>query len=85
MLFSHGTESFDLAPIERWQALLDRALRDNTLVGVDERAFPIDFATYVRFQQALKRIPNHHPMPPSLSLEQLDEFLSEVDVDVAGA
>ena len=57
MLFSHGVDSIGLAPIERWRALLQRARQLSGFVGVDERAFPRDFATFVRYSTDLKKLP----------------------------
>ncbi|MBW3596883.1 MAG: hypothetical protein KY475_06355 [Planctomycetes bacterium] len=78
MLFAHGVESVGLAPIDRWRSLLSRATRRGSFLGVDEAAFPKDFATYVRYHKQLRNIPGpHHPMPPPLSIEALDEFLDD--------
>ncbi len=75
MLFSHGTDSIGLAPIERWRALLDLAREQGGFVGVDERRFPRDLATFVRYYTRAKRIPARYPIPGPLPLRQLDAFL----------
>jgi hypothetical protein len=75
MLFSHGVDSVGLAPIERWRTILRRARKRSSFVGVDERKFPRDFATFVRYHADLKKIPTRYPMPGSLPLARLDEFL----------
>ena len=78
MLFSHGTDSAGLAAIERWRAILGRASKSGSFVGVDERTFPRDFATFVRYYTELKRkIPARYPLPAPLTLDQLDTFLDE--------
>ncbi len=46
-------------------------------MGVNPRKFPRDFATFVRFTQALRRVRPVYPMPPSLTSAQLHEFLAE--------
>ncbi|MDQ2696985.1 MAG: hypothetical protein M3Z21_16735 [Pseudomonadota bacterium] len=77
MLFSHGVESVGVAPIERWRALLRRARRQGELLGVDERAYPRDFATFVRYHADLaKLIDERHPLPEPLGLDGLDTFLA---------
>jgi hypothetical protein len=77
MLFSHGVESVGLVPIERWRRILERARRRGRFIGVDERAFPRDFAVFVRYYAELKKIPARYPLPAPLALSQFDAFLEE--------
>lgn len=53
ILFSHGVESVGLPSIERWRAVLGRACCQGRFVGVDERRFPRDFATFARYHTEL--------------------------------
>lgn len=75
MLFSHGVNSIGLAPIERWESILRRARERGSFVGVDEDAFPRDFATFVRYHTEMKKIEARYPIPGPLALSQLDTFL----------
>jgi hypothetical protein len=75
MLFAHGADSVGVAPIERWRSLLARARTHGGFVGVDEKAFPRDLATLVRYYTQVKEIPDRYPLPDSLPLDKLDEFL----------
>jgi hypothetical protein len=68
-LFAHGADSVGLPPIERWRALAARARRESRLVGIDERTYPAHFAVFARYGDALRRLPRHYPLPPSLPLE----------------
>jgi hypothetical protein len=77
MLFSHGIDSIGLAPIERWQAVLARARRHGSFLGVDERAFPRDFATFVHYHDAVQSIPDRYPLPEAIPLEQVEDFLRQ--------
>lgn len=78
MLFSHGVDSVGLVPIERWRSILQRARRRGEFVGVDERSYPRDFATFVRYHTDLKgKIPARYPLPGYLTLHQLEEFLED--------
>jgi hypothetical protein len=77
MLFSHGIDSIGLAPIERWQTILARARRHRSFLGVDERAFPRDFATFVRYHDAVQTIPDRYPLPEAVSLEQFKAFMCQ--------
>ena len=76
MLFSHGVDSIGLASIDRGRSILDRARRRGGFVGVDERAYPRDFAVFVRYYTDLKRkIRARYPLPGPLTLGELDAFL----------
>jgi hypothetical protein len=78
ILFSHGVESVGLPSIEQWGRILDRARRFGAFIGVDERAFPRDFAVFVRYYFDLRRIIRaRYPMPPPVSLKEWNEFLAE--------
>jgi hypothetical protein len=55
-----------------------------SFLGVDEQAFPRDFATLARYHQALARVRKRYPMPPPLSLEELDAFLDRSGECYAG-
>lgn len=77
MLFSHGVESVGLPSIERWRAVLARARCQGSFVGVDERRFPRDFATFIRYHTELKKVPARYPLPGPLALSQLEAFLAE--------
>ncbi len=76
MLFAHGADSVGVAPIARWRSLLDRARTHGEFVGVDERKFPRDLATLVRYHTRVKEVPARFPLPAPLPLEQLDAFLA---------
>jgi hypothetical protein len=77
MLFSHGVDSVGLVPIERWRSILGRARKRGAFVGVDERKFPRDFATFIRYYTEVKKIPSRYPLPGPLALSQLDAFLQQ--------
>lgn len=79
MLFAHGVESIGLPPIGRWRDLLERARKQGNLVGVDEKAFPRDFAIFARYYTAIRKITARYPLPEPLSLDQLDYFIKQAD------
>jgi hypothetical protein len=74
-LFAHGVESVGLAPIERWRAIVNRATGDGRMAGVDPRAYPRDFASFVRYHHALKRIGRRAPLPEPLPWAAVEAFL----------
>ncbi len=77
MLFSHGVDCVGLVPVESWRSILGRARKRGAFVGVDERRFPRDFATFVRYYTDVKKIPARYPMPGPLALSQLETFLEQ--------
>ncbi|MEB3372175.1 hypothetical protein [Saccharopolyspora mangrovi] len=74
LLFSHGTESIGLAPIETWQHLVGRARRSGTLLGADPKAYPRDFAGLVRAHRELTRVPTRSA-PPTMSFREAESVL----------
>ncbi|HKN85805.1 MAG TPA: hypothetical protein VJV04_02990, partial [Nitrospiraceae bacterium] len=80
MLFSHGVESVGLPSIEQWREPLRRARIKGLFLGVDEHVFPRDFAVFTRYYfDLLRTIPARYPMPPALTVKELDEFLDHSD------
>jgi hypothetical protein len=77
-LFSHGVDSVGLPSIERWAAVLRRARTAGRFVGVDEAAFPRDFAVFLRFHREFAAVPTRVRMPSPLSLAELGVFLNTV-------
>jgi len=85
-LFSHGVDSIGLPSMADWRRLIQHASSRSKFVGVDQTAFPRDFAVYARYHDDLLRtIPQRQALPPPLTLGQLDQFLSthaqQYDVD----
>jgi hypothetical protein len=77
MLFSHGVESIGLAAISQWRRVMQQATQHGAFVGVDPAAFPRDFAVFVRYYEALlKQVRARYPHPSTLTLKELDDFLS---------
>jgi hypothetical protein len=74
-LFAHGVDSVGLAPIERWRAIVNRATRDGRFAGVDQRAYPRDFASFVRYHHALKDVGQWAPLPDPMPLATFEAFL----------
>jgi hypothetical protein len=79
LLMSNGvTEGIGLATIEQWHRLLGLANHQGRLIGVDEREYPLDFATFLRYQKEITELlPNKNPLPNSLTIEEVKEFLQE--------
>lgn len=62
-LFSHGTCSAGYASIDEWDHVLGRARRDGRYCGIDRKRFPQDFASNVRFHEALSSRPGSPAEP----------------------
>lgn len=76
MLFSQGVKSVGLTPIDEWKRILGMARKRGEFVGVDEEEYPQDFAVLPRYHDAIqKTIRARYPLPPSLTLAELEEFL----------
>jgi hypothetical protein len=79
MLFSHGVNSIGLVSIDEWRRILKHGKR-SAFVGVDENAYPRDFAVFVRYHDELwRKIPARVAMPAPLSLQEFDEFLDQTN------
>lgn len=76
-LFSHGTESVGVAPIERWRALLDLARLHGGFLGVEQTRFPRDFASFGRFHRQLGALRPQVEPPSTLTVAELESFLTE--------
>jgi hypothetical protein len=74
-LFSHGIESLGYASIDRWRAALAKARRANGFLGVDERAYPRDFATFTRYSRELEKLEEGGSPVPPLELRRFDEYV----------
>ena len=80
MLFSHGVDSIGLVPIDEWRRIMRSGAKRSSFLGVDEDAYPRDFAVFVRYHEDLVgKIQARYPMPPALSLDELDEFLGQTN------
>jgi hypothetical protein len=77
-LFQHGVEAVGLPTKEQWQAVLGRARRTATTLGVDLDEYPLDFPHYARYDEAVRdHIRARYPLPAPLRLDDLDTFLAE--------
>jgi len=77
MLFSHGVNSVGLVPIDKWRELLGRAWTKSGFLGVDESAYPRDFAVFARYHSEFRRkIKARHPLPAPAGLDLFEDFLT---------
>ncbi|OAH13672.1 hypothetical protein [Streptomyces jeddahensis] len=78
-LFSNGQRSVGLVPVEHWRGLARRyAGTAGGTIGVDERAYPEDLGSVLRYRPALAALPGWHPLPPPVGMAELDEFLAGI-------
>mgnify|MGYP006296620815 FL=1 len=76
MLLSNGMDPVEGVSIEDWRAVLRRATVRGEFVGVDEKKFPYDFASFLRYNTDLQeQIPFRYEMPSHISLEHFETFL----------
>ncbi|GAA2788669.1 hypothetical protein [Saccharopolyspora taberi] len=84
MLFSHGAESIGLADIRSWRELAAHARSSGVLLGVDQRAFPRDFAGLVRAHRELARVRPRYAMPEPLGFAEVEPLLRHApEVEIA--
>lgn len=69
-LFAHGMMSIGVAPPERWRPILARARKKGAFLGTQPSAFPEDFAVFARFHRAFSALPERHPVPDPLPLNE---------------
>ena len=77
MLFSHGTDSIGLAPVEEWRELAGRGRRPGRLLGVDPRRYPRDFAAFARFHRDLETLGRVGPRLEPLPLDRFEALLMQ--------
>ncbi|MFL5268196.1 MAG: hypothetical protein ACJ8AH_16660 [Stellaceae bacterium] len=78
MLFSHGTDGVGVVKIDEWKRLLGKARQRGCFLGVDESRYPRDFATFIRFHDALTKLGLPFELPPSLPLQRFEMLVREL-------
>lgn len=79
MLFPHGTEGANFADAPRWRELIER-VGGGGFIGVDEDAYPRDFAGLKRYHEDLKQRGPRYPMPEEpLRIADVEEALRAGD------
>jgi hypothetical protein len=74
-VFFHGVESIGLTSVEHWRRILRRARKEGAFIGVDESAYPRDFAVFARYHFDLKRkLHLCYPMAASADVESARRF-----------
>jgi hypothetical protein len=76
-LFSNGLYSLGMASIEQWRTMFHRARQHGRFIGVNEQKYPRDMASFIRHYTDLKKLDGRYPMPESLPLDRLDDFLKQ--------
>jgi hypothetical protein len=83
VLFQHGVEAVGIPDGEQWRhTILDRATTEGATLGADLAEFPLDFASYGRFHRELKALPPRYPLPPPLTMADLELFLAQASDDL---
>jgi hypothetical protein len=66
-----------LVKIGEWRRLLTRARRKGYFLGVRETRYPRDFATFVRFETALRKLGLPFELSPPLPLARFEALVRE--------
>jgi hypothetical protein len=90
MLFQHGVEAVGIPEGWEWRKeILDRAREVGETLGADLDEFPLDFASYGRFHRELTALPYRYPLPPPMTMADVDRFLAQApdypEIDVVDA
>lgn len=75
---SNGVEAPSIPPIERWREILRRARGAYGFLGVREEDYPADFAVYLRYHDALKRLPDAPGPVRSLSWPDVRAYAADL-------
>jgi hypothetical protein len=77
-LFQHGVEAVGIpTPAAVAVRASSPTARDGATLGADLDEFPLDFAHYGRYHRELKALPYRYPLPPPLTMADLDRFLAQ--------
>lgn len=76
-LFSNSVDATGIASIDEWRSLLQWARKHGQFLGVDERKYPGDVVSFVRYYKDIKKMGGKLPLPDPLTLPQLDTFLAQ--------
>ena len=74
-------DSIGLVSIDEWSRILKLGGGRTSFLGVDEGAYPRDFAVFVRYHEDLvHKVRSRYPIPTPLSLAELNEFLNQSNI-----
>jgi len=84
-LFSHGTESINIASLDDWKSLLQSQdllkapiSNDDVFVGVATNKYPKDFSCVVKYNPDMKqKISERYIMPPTMSVNFALDFIEK--------
>ncbi|MFA5038801.1 MAG: hypothetical protein WC732_03885 [Candidatus Omnitrophota bacterium] len=78
ILLSNAVQGIGTASIERWKAILKRARTKGDFIGLDEKEFPVDLGSFIRYHSEFKhKIRERHEFPAPLTEQELDQFIAE--------
>jgi len=77
MLLSNGIRPIEGISVDDWRVALNKARVKGQCVGVNERKFPYDFASFLRYNRSLQEsIPTRQEMPDAATVEELESFVA---------
>ncbi|MBV8100022.1 MAG: hypothetical protein JOZ31_12770 [Verrucomicrobia bacterium] len=77
MLFPHGVESVGLASVKDWEALSQYARSSCRFIGADRKAYPRDFAAFLRYHRELWQRCEKAQSPHSVPLSAVLKFIQD--------
>lgn len=78
ILLSNALKGIGTASIERWRSILNRARKRGEFIGLDEKEFPVDLGSFIRYHAQFKqKIKERYEFPAPLRQEELDQFVKQ--------
>lgn len=78
-LFSHGVDSIGLGTPGQWRSVLNRATVNGEFLGTDPSKFPVDYGSYVGYNQGFaETIRETHPLT-TMSYDDFEAFAETSD------
>lgn len=78
MLLSNGVRPIEGISVDDWRVALNRASISGRFVGVNEKKFPYDFASFLRYDRSLQEtIPFRQEIPDRATVTDFEDFMAE--------
>lgn len=78
ILLSNAVRGVGIAGIEKWKTLLKRARKTGDFIGLDEKEFPVDLGSFIRYHSDFKHKIRERLDPPAPLVQcELEKFIRD--------
>ncbi len=78
MIMSNAIKGIGCVSVKKWKAVLNKARKKGSFIGVDEKKFPFDLGSFIKYHRDLqKKITARHFIPRQMPLEEFFSFFSQ--------